>query len=120
MFLKVCRYRVQPAMMDRYLAIQEQADRIYRLYELEPATHLQSRQDPNTWIEIHRFADGETCRATTDRLNRDPKILALWQAFQATLDPKSPPEIEEFEQRVWDSAEAVSHYERSNGEAGQT
>ncbi len=107
-------------MMDRYLAVQEQASRIYQLYELEPATHLQSRQDPNTWIEIHRFVDGNACRATTDRLNRDPKILALWQAFQATLDPKFPPEIEEFDQRVWEAGEAVAQFSRSNGEAEQS
>lgn len=106
-------------MMDRYLAIQEQAGRIYHLYELEAATHFQSRQDPNVWIEIHRFADGDSCRATTDRLNRDPKILALWQAFQATLDPNFPPQFEEFDQRVWDGGEAVAHYGRSNGEAEQ-
>jgi len=101
MFVKLCRYRVQPALRDRYLAIQEQAARIYQLYELEPATHFQSRHDPHTWIEIHRFATAEACRAATDRLNRDPKILALWQAFQATLDPGVPPEIEEFDQHAW-------------------
>lgn len=103
-------------MMDRYLAVQEQAVHIYRLYELEPARYFQSRSDPHAWVEVHRFPDGEACRATSDRLNRDPKILALWQAFQATLDPKFPPQVEEFEERVWFGGEVLDQYSRQNGD----
>lgn len=116
MYVKLCRYRVQPGMMDRFLAIQEEAGRIYQLYDFEPASYFQSRQDPQTWVEIHRFADEEACRAASLRTQRDPKILALWQAFAVTLDPQVPTVVEEFDERVWLGGEAVSHYGHSNGQ----
>lgn len=99
MFVQICRYRILPATVDRYLSIQEQASRVYQLHGLQPAIHLQSHSDPQTWIEVHRFADEPSCRAATQRINADPQVLALWEAFKATLDPAVPPQIEEFDER---------------------
>jgi hypothetical protein len=117
MFVKLCRYRVQPAMMDRFLSIQEQAARIYQKYDFEPATYYQSRRDPNAWLEVHRFADERACEEASRQMARDPHILALWKAFEETLDSKSPPHVEEFDERSWFRGEARSDFGKSNGAA---
>ncbi len=117
MFVKLCRYRVLPAMMDRYLSIQEQAAHIYQKYDFEPASYFQNHRDPNCWVEVHRFADAEACQEATRQMSRDPHILALWKAFEGTLDPKSPPQVEEFEERVVFAGEVVANNGKPNGAA---
>lgn len=116
MFVKVCRYRVLPAMMDRYLSIQEQAARIYQKYDFDPASYYQNHSDPTCWVEIHRFADEQTCHEAARQMSRDPHLLALWKAFEETLDPKFPPQIEEFDERVGFASRARESYDGANGE----
>ena len=96
MFVRICRYRVLPEMLEEHLAIQRRASAIYRRYLPEEPAYFQSQNDPCEWVEIHPFRDEASCRESTDRINREPEIISLWQEFQAMLYPASPPVMEEF------------------------
>ncbi|MGD9647631.1 MAG: hypothetical protein AB7U73_18095 [Pirellulales bacterium] len=99
MFVRICRYRVLPEMLDKHLAIQRRASDIYRRFLPEEPAYFQSKLDPCEWVEIHPFFDEAACRESTERINREPEIMRLWDEFQAMLDPESPPVIEEFTER---------------------
>jgi hypothetical protein len=99
MFVRICRYRVLPEMLEEHLAVQRRASAIYRRFLPEEPAYFQSQNDPCEWVEIHPFRDEASCRESTDRINREPEIISLWQEFQAMLDPTSPPVMEEFTER---------------------
>lgn len=101
MFVRICRYRILPDLLDKYLSVQRRVSEIYQAHSTEHASYFQSAFDPCEWIEIHHYPDQAACQTATARINREPAIMALWQEFQQTLDPNFPPVIEEFHERGW-------------------
>ena len=113
MFVRICRYRVLPTMVNRFLAVQERAHDIYRKHVPERTAYYQSTSDPQQWVEIHHYASEEACHRSSLRISQEPEIVALWQEFQATLDPSFPTIIEEFQQRVWMGDKGAGENERT-------
>ena len=99
MFVKIYRYRVLPTQMDKYLAVQERAARLYQMDADHEVIYLQSTSDACQWIEIHRYPDESSWRRSTDQLGAMVEVGALWNEFRSTLDPAFPSEIEDYQQR---------------------
>ncbi len=101
MYVRVCRYRVYADLMERYMAVQRRAAEVYHAHGGEHVTYYQSEHDPCEWMEIRQYASRAACQVLAARLGQQPEIMALWDQFQATLDPSFPFLVEEFQQRSW-------------------
>ena len=87
MFVKVYRYHIPPAHIQRFLLLQQSADRIYRRYADYRVVFLQSQSEPGTWLEIHWYPDGAKHNQVMLQIQHEPEINQLWQEFQSLLDP---------------------------------
>jgi hypothetical protein len=89
MLIKLYRYRIQPEKKTEYLAIQKQADQIYRKYVPYRVVFLNRVDDPGAWVEIHWYPDEETYSRAMKYINHEEAIDGLWQEFQSLLAPDS-------------------------------
>jgi hypothetical protein len=96
-------------MMERYLSVQRRAAEFYSRCGGEHVTYLQSEHDPNEWMEIHQYPSRATCVAVSNRLAQEPEMTALWDQFQATLDPYYPLMVDEYQQRQWLSPDQANN-----------
>ena len=99
MFVKTFRYRVLPTQMDKYLAVQERAARLYQTDADHQAIYLQSSSDPCQWMEIHRYRDEVSWQRSAARLGAIAEFRTLWNEFSSTLDPAFPSQMEDYHQR---------------------
>lgn len=95
--------------MDRYLAVQRRAANLYEQLGGEHVFYFQSEHDPCEWMELHQYPSEGVCRATAEKLGRQPEVIALWEQFQSTLDPHYPLQVDEYQQRGWPSVEQVNN-----------
>lgn len=109
MYVRVCRYRVQAELTERFLAVQQRATELYRRFGGEHVTYYQSQHDPGEWMEIHHYPSESACATISARLGQQPEVISLWEQFQATLDPYFPLVVEEYHQRGWLSAEQANN-----------
>lgn len=100
MFVKVYRYRIQPASTKEFLHIQERADRIYKKHVAYRVIHLQMRDDPCQWLEIQWYQNEAEYRRSIDLINAEPEIQLLWKEFQTLLDPDDETVIEEYYDQI--------------------
>ena len=108
MYVRICRYRVLPQQMERYMAIQRRASEISKKHGIGVATYFQSAHDPYEWMEVYRYSSQAACRVTIGGLSQQPEIMALWEEFQQVLDPAYSMVVEEFHERTWFSEPAES------------
>lgn len=101
MYVRICRYRVLPQLMERYMSIQRRAGAVCQAQGIGAATYFQSAHDPCEWMEVYRYTSQAACRVTTGTLAQQPEIMALWQEFQEVLDPGFSVIVEEFHERNW-------------------
>ena len=108
MFVKTFRYRVLPTQMDKYLAVQERAARLYQMDADHQAIYLQSSSDPCQWMEIHRYRDEVSWQQSTERMGASAEVAALRNEFSSTLDPALPSQMEDYHQRSHFSGDGLA------------
>jgi hypothetical protein len=96
MFLRIFRYRVQPQMRDRHLAIQARSAQLYGNYVSRSPSYFRRSGDANNWVELHWYTDKAECQQVAQAVADDLELARLWREFQETLDPDYPPTLEEF------------------------
>jgi hypothetical protein len=99
MYIKIFRYRVLPQKSDAFLAIQQQAAALQRRHLASQVNYYRQSNDPNIWMEVHRYEDAADFHRRVEGMQRDPEMRRLWQAFQGLLDPNFPPVLEQYEER---------------------
>jgi hypothetical protein len=92
-FVKLYRYHIQPAQVQRFQLLQQADDRVYQRY-VDYVVLLQSQSEPGTWLEIHWHPDEANYNQVMLQIQHEPEINRLWQEFQSLLDPAHR-EIEE-------------------------
>jgi len=85
MYVKVYSYHVDPDRAAEYLKIQQKAEKIYSEYTEKTAIHLNSKQDPTKWMEVHQYVNKETYLQTMEKVNARPEIIELYTDFQGVL-----------------------------------
>ncbi len=96
MFLRIFRYRVQPQMRDRHLAVQARSAQLYGKYVSKTPTYFRRSGDANNWVELHWYVDKAECQRVAQAVADDLELARLWREFQETLDPDYPPVLEEY------------------------
>jgi hypothetical protein len=98
MFLRIFTYRVLPQLRDRHLAIQSRAARLYKKHVPTPPKYFRRSTDSNAWVELHEYADRQTCQRVAHLVALDAELAQLWKEFQETLDPAHPVTLEEYDE----------------------
>lgn len=96
MFLRIFRYRVQPQMRDRHLAVQARSAQLYGKYVSKTPTYFRRSGDANNWVELHWYVDKAECQRVAQAVADDLELARLWREFQETLDADYPPILEEY------------------------
>ncbi len=96
MLVKIYRYRVRADRQPLYDRVQQRAADVYRELGVPPTMYYRSQEDPQVWIEVHRYSDAASYESFVARAAQHPEIVRLWSDFEATLDREYPSTIEDF------------------------
>ncbi len=98
MFIKTYKYHLAPDRMEEFMAIEKEANALYREVIECKIELLESDRTPGEIVEIQYLADRETYEKARKALDADPRVIALSKRFEALLDPAAPSiQEEEFE-----------------------
>ncbi len=75
-------------MVEPFLRMELEADRLYRKYINYELTLLQDANDPTAWLEIQRYPDQQSYEKARRQSSQDGEIERLWKEFHSLLDPR--------------------------------
>lgn len=85
MYVKVYSYRIKPDRRHEFLELQKRAGERYGR-ELDYRTHyLNSRSDPDLWMEMTWYKDEQTYREGMRKLEGDEELGGLFRSFEKLL-----------------------------------
>lgn len=87
MYVKMYTYHVRPERVNDYLIIQKRADLIYSKFVLKHSFHLNNRDEPSKWVEIHQYESEEHYREAITKINTEQEMNELFVQFLDVLIP---------------------------------
>ncbi len=90
MFIKTYKYQLLPGKIEEFLALQREANALYREHVKCEIELLESDRNPGEIVEIQYMADKQTYENARKALDADPRSAALQKRFVELLDPNAP------------------------------
>ncbi len=108
---KIYKYKILPGVESAYLELQEQTQALYREHAEVEFTYLKDSKNSLLKTEVIQFFDADTSK-NIDKIDSDPRILALFKKFESNILDKTVPIQEEIlEAESLSQASKVHHIE---------
>ena len=92
MFIVTYRYKLAPDKIREYIAIEQEATKIYLEHGCHGVEIYRDSKDHRYWMEINKFSDQEHYDSVIAKVDEDPRIAPLFEELKGLLEKGEIPE----------------------------